>query len=225
MVNKDGKVVERQYLKNIVFKLGNKKYSPDNNGIIKINLEKGISDITDSLVIQTYSDNYSLESGDYKFIISLYAAYDGMYSDEDLSSIEIPVYVGENIYNNDISFNVIMNNEDKIIINKENEFNFDILVSDITENTNVRLSLYKKDSLSAYDQKYVILDVGDYIINNNFEESTLNVYYALREVNENNVLNINLNTGLLEKNGYMFVFELYEGDKLVSRNNKKFIIK
>lgn len=225
MVNNEGKIVGKQDLKNIVFKIGDKKYSPSSNGIVKINLEKGINDITDNLIIQTYSDNYDLESGKYKFIITLYTAYDGMYSNEDLSSIEIPVYVGENIYNNDISFNVILDNDDKIVTTIENEFNFNILVSDVTENTNIRMSLYKKDSLSAYDQKYTIVDLGKYIINNNFGESAPNVYYALKDVNENNLLNVNLNTSLLEKKGYMFVFELYEGEKLVNKINKKFIVK
>ena len=37
--------------------------------------------------------------------------------------------------------------------------------------------------------------------------------------------NINLNTGLLKKHGYMFVFELYKDDKVVSKINKKFIVK
>ena len=126
MVNSNGNIVPKQHLKNISFKIGDKKYSPSSDGIVRINLEKGISDIADNLIIQTYSDNYTLEEGNYKFIISLYTAYDGIYSNKNLASIEIPVYVGINTYNNDNNFNVIMNDEDKIITTNKNEFNFNI---------------------------------------------------------------------------------------------------
>ena len=225
MVDDNGQVVGKQYLKNIVFKVGDKKYSPSSNGEVRINLDKGINDISDSLIIQTYSDNSNLKSGNYKFIISLYTAYDGVYSNENLSSIEIPVYVGKNIYNVDSNFNVIMNNEDRIITTKENEFNFEFLVGDVSENYNIKMLLYKKDSLSAYDQKYTLVDLGEYLIDNNFLNYSENVYYALNNISGNDMIDIKLNTALLEKKGYMFVFELYDGEKLINRVNKKFIVK
>lgn len=225
MINNKGDIVSKQNLKNVSFKIGDKKYSPSDDGIIRINLEKGINNITDNLIIETYSDNSNLEEGNYKFVITMYIAYDGINSNENLSTIEIPVYVGKNIYNNDNSFNVIMNNEDKIITKKQNEFDFEILVGTISENTNIKMSLYKKNSLSAYDQSYTIVDLGEYLLDNNFERYDENIFYVTKEPNENSVLTVNLDTGLLEKKGYMFVFELYEGEKLVSKINKKFIVK
>lgn len=225
MINSNGDIVSKQNLKNVSFKIGDKKYSPSDDGIIRINLEKGISNITDNLIIETYSDNSNLEEGNYKFIITMYTAYDGINSNENLSSIEIPVYVGKNIYNNDNSFNVIMDNEDKIITTNKNEFNFEIMVSTISENTNIKMSLYKKNSLSAYDQSYTIVDLGEYLIDNNFERYDENIFYVTKEPSENSILKVNLDTQLLEKKGYMFVFELYEGEKIVSKINKKFIVK
>ena len=225
MINDNGDIIPKKYLKNIAFKIGDKKYLPSNDGIIRINLEKGVNDISDNLVIQTYSDNSNLEEGNYKFIINLYAAYDGINSNEVLSNIEIPVYVGKNIYKNDNSFNVIMNNEDKIISTKENEFDFEFLIDSITENTNIKMSLYKKTSLSAYDQNYTIVDLKEYLVDNKFEQYDKNIYYAFKKIEETNTLKINLDTSLLEKRGYMFIFELYEDDKLVNKISKKFIVK
>jgi len=225
MINSNADIVSKQNLKNIAFKIGDKKYSPSSDGIVRINLEKGISDITDNLIIETYSDNSNIEEGNYKFVITLYTAYDGIYSNEALSNIEIPVYVGKNNYNNDNSFNVIMNNEDKIITTKKNEFDFEFLLSETYENTNIKMSLYKKDSLSAYDQNYTIVDLGKYLIDNSFEKYDENVYYALKELDNNSTLKLNLDTSLLEKGGYMFVFELYDGEKLVNKISKKFIVK
>ena len=225
MVNNKGDIVPEQNLKNISFKIGDKKYSPSNDGIVRINLEKGIDDITDNLIVQTYSDNSNLEEGNYKFVINLYTAYDGINSNENLGTIEIPVYVGKNIYKNDKSFNVIMDNEDKIITKKQNEFDFELLVSEISENANIKMSLYKKNSLSAYEQSYTIVDLENYLIDNTFERYDENVYYVSKEVNENNILKINLDTSLLEKKGYMFVFELCEDEKVVNKISKKFIVK
>ena len=39
------------------------------------------------------------------------------------------------------------------------------------------------------------------------------------------IFNVNIDTSLLEKNGYMFVFELYENDILINKISKKFIVK
>lgn len=225
MVDSNGNVVSKQNLKNILFMLGDKKYSPSYDGIVRINLENGIKDINDNLIIQTYSDNYNLEPGDYKFIINLYSAYDGLYSDESLSSIEIPVYVGINEYNIDNDFNVIMDTEDRIVTTNENVFDFEFLVSEKSENANIKMSLYKKNLLSPYDQKYTIVDLGDYLINNTFTKYDNNIYYALTKLGDNNILKLNLDTGLLDKNGYMFVFELYDDNRLVNKISKKFIVK
>ena len=227
MVNSNGQIVSKRNLKNISFKVGNRKYSPSNDGIVRINLEKGISDITDNLIIQTYSDNNNdIEPGNYKFIISLYTAYDGINSNDFLSSIEIPVVVGINKYNSDNIFNVIMNSEDRIITSKENEFDFKFLITEKNENTNIKMSLYKKNSLSAYDQNYTIVNLGEYIVDNELEKCDENIYYVFNNNNDNyDNLKLKLNTSLFEKNGYMFVFELYDGEKLVGKINKKFIVK
>ena len=67
--------------------VGDKKYSPLSDGIVRINLDKGLNDITDNLTIQTFKDNSKLEKGNYNFEISLYTAYDGIYSNEYLTKI------------------------------------------------------------------------------------------------------------------------------------------
>jgi len=225
MVDSNGNIVDNKYLKNLSFAVGEKKYSPSSDGIVRINLEKGKNDITDNLIIQTFADNSKLESGNYKFIISLYTAYDGIYSTENLKTIEIPVYVGLNDYNTDNSFNVVMSDNDKIITTDSNEFNFKFLLNNNYDNANIKISLYKKKLLTAFDQTYTQVDLGEYLIDTTFENYDTNIYYASKNITNNDTLKFNLNTSLLEKNGYMFVFELYDGERLVNKINKKFIIK
>jgi len=224
-VDSNGNSVDKKYLKNISFMIGDKKYSPFSDGIVRINLENGISDVTDKLIIRTYADNSKIESGNYKFIINLYTSYDGIYSNENLASVEIPVYVGENIYNYNNNFNVIMNDDDKIITTTENEFDFEILLGEVSANTNVRMSLYKKNMFSAYDQNYTLIDLGKYLTNNSYEKYDNYTYYVSNKLNINNNIKLNLDTSLLEKNAYMFVFELYDDERLVNKISKRFIVK
>ena len=68
-------------------------------------------------------------------------------------------------------------------------------------------------------------DLGEYFIDKTYERYEENIYFAAKNIKNNDTLSINLNTNLLEKNGYMFVFELFEDEKLVSKINKKFIVK
>lgn len=225
MINSNGVIVENKYLNNISIKIGEKKYSPSSDGIIRINLEQGINDITDNLIIETFSSNSKLENGEYKFVIELFTAYDGTYSKENHASIEIPIHVGKNSYNTDNSFVVSIDNEDKIITNNSNEFNFNIITKGNYNNADIKVSLYKKASFKSYDQKYNIIDLGEYIIDDNLEKYSDNIYYLSKEILNNHNVSINLNTSLLEKNGYMFVFELYEDGKIINKVNKKFIVK
>lgn len=226
LLSPNGNVVERTHLKNILFQLGDKKYSPSSDGVVRINLSDGLNDVTDKLIIQTFNDNSKLEEGNYKLEVSLYTAYDGIYSNEYLTNLDIPVYVGENSYKNDVNFNIEMSSEDKIITTDINEFNFKFLYDDdISKNINIKVSLYKKSTLSAFDQKYTIIDLGDYLLDNSLEKYDENIYYVFKDIKNNEIFNINLDIDTLEKNGYMFVFELYKADKLVSKINKKFIVK
>ena len=102
---------------------------------------------------------------------------------------------------------------------------FKILTSNSYDNPRVKISLYKKSELSAYNQNYTIIDLETYLIDNIFERNDENIYYNLEKELNNETLKINLNTSLLEKKGYMFVFELYDGERLLNKINQKFIIK
>ena len=97
--------------------------------------------------------------------------------------------------------------------------------NDISEKYDIKVSLYKKNSLLSTDQKYNVIDLGTYLANNSLEKYSENIYYAYKDVKNNDIFNINMDTSLLEKNGYMFVFELYKDNKIVSKINKKFIVK
>ncbi len=108
---------------------------------------------------------------------------------------------------------------------------FDILQAEDLKEPSIRISLYKKNSLTAYNQDYTIIDLKDYMVNDLVKVED-NVYsitndpirYTSPDYLYNN-FELNLITENLENNGYKFVFDLYDGNKKIGTINKYFIVK
>lgn len=230
LVDDEGLIVDREHLKNIVFQVGNNIYHPESDNIVHINLNSGINDVTKNLTIITGDNSTNLEEGTYYFKISNFTSYDGYYYDE-LNNIElsIPVEVKAPVV---YSFDVIMDNENRII-SKEEEFvnvSFDILQNGNLENPNIRVSLYKKDQLTAFDQSYSIVDLDQYV-SDILSICEINTYYVTTDPFDYtepdyliNNFELNLITNNFENFGYKFVFELYD-DERIGTIEKYFIVK
>jgi hypothetical protein len=234
LVDSNGNIVDKDYLKNIIFKVGSSIYYPEEDNVVRINLDNGITDITKTLTIITYENNGGLEAGTYYFKISNYAAYDGYYDDEISSTeVSIPVNVSDNITNVTHSFNVIMDETKRIIDKSTSNVNvpFSILQNGSLSNPNIKISLYKKDQLTGFNQSYSIVNLKDYVSDtlNLFEG---NVYYVSTnpvqydEITKSyNSFELNLITANFENTGYKFVFDLYDGTKKIGTIEKHFIVK
>jgi len=100
--------------------------------------------------------------------------------------------------------------------NKTQTVKFNILHEGDFSKTNVIVSLYKKDKLTAYNQDYSIVDLKEFVTNDltKFED---NKYIALDE--------LTFDVPLLKNNGYKLVFELYDNDKKIQTIEKYFIVK
>lgn len=230
LVDKDGNIVPKEYLKNISYSINNEYYSIDSDGIARINLNNGINSFKDNLVITTSKDNSNLDSGEYYFILNSYISYDGMYQGELSNEITLPV--SNNTSKIDYTFDVLLNDESRIINkNDTTKIHFDILQTGYMYNPNIRVSLYKKDKLTAYDQSYSIVDINDYILND-LESVNDNIYYAIKYPiyyngykSSYNTFELDLDNLKFENTGYMFVFELYDGNTLIGTIEKKVIVK
>ena len=110
--------------------------------------------------------------------------------------------------------NTIKNTNKKIDLNIDYEGNL--------SNPNIRISLYKKYELTAYNQDYMMLDLANYIMDD-LEIASDKIYYLTKDVKPTN--NIALNIGEFSGGGYSFVFELYDGDNRISTIEKKFIVR
>ncbi len=235
LVDDEGTIVERKYLKNILFKVGdNSFYYPGNDNTVRVNLNNGINDVSKTLSVITNKNNIDLEEGMYYFKITNYIAYDGYYYEELADTeLSIPLNVSENNVSVVHGFNVIMSEENQMIDKEAVAVNvpFSILENGEFESPNIRVSLYKKNELTAYNQDYTIVDLADYV-SDTLNECEENVYYVTTEPvsytapeYSYNAFELNLLTANFENNGYKFVFELFDEDKRIGTIEKYFIVK
>lgn len=234
LVDNNNEIVDKKFLKNLEFQVGNKTYSPDTDGIVRINLENKNNSINTSLKIITNKDDLTLKDGNYHFIISSYLSNDGEYATNcSNNSISIPVIYEKDYKISTYNFDVIASDDSKIL-SKEKEntpISFKILENGTFTNPNIRVSLYQKENLTAYNQKYSLLNLKDYTTDN-LTQALTNIYYvtqnpiSFQKGSETyNQFDLNLLTSKLSTGGYKLLFELYDGVEKVGEIPHKFIIK
>lgn len=221
MIDDEGNIVDKKYLKNMEFIVEGVNYFADSDGIVRIKMSDGISKVTNNLTVVTYENDLDLSEGNYSLVIEPFVANDGKYTDTYSSSnISIPV-VSDYQEILDFDFNVNMDDEKKILVKEEENvvIPFDILSNNEFENPSVRISLYKKKTMSGYDQTYELIDLDDYSGN----ELELATDYSYVVAGSKLELNMDLST--MVKGGYEFRFELFDGDRRIDVIKEKFIVR
>lgn len=220
VIDSNKNTVERKYLKNLEFIIGDKNYYPSNDGVVRINLENSIHDFNSVIRIITKKDDLKLNNDTYNLEIFSYLAADGLYSKKTSSEkVIIPIVYEKEFDNSRYGFKITANQKNKILSkNKDAVIDFNIQKSGI-ENPRVYVSLYKKSIQSAYSQNYDLINLGDYS-NNSLETVSYNKYLV-----KNSSFNNELLVSKLKPGGYKFVFELYDGENKVGEVPYKFIIK
>lgn len=226
MVDNDtSSIMGKSYLSNIQFKYNDKTYMPYSNGIVNINLDNSTNG---NLIIDTYVNDNKIE-GNYSFYVCPYISYDGInYTKVELTNcINVPLNILDS-YKVDYKFDIVISGEDRIFLkNQDKTLNFEMLYQSDIENPNVRVSLYEKNELTAYDQTYSLVDLGNYIYDE--LESKGNKTYSLTEEIESlgsyEMYSLSFKNSLFNMNGYKLVFDLYDGDNKIGSIEKKFIVK
>lgn len=228
LVDSNGTSLGSEYLKNMVFKIGESVYYPGKDNIIRINLGSALVDYNKELKVTTYDNNSNLVYGTYYLKITNYVAFDGYYSTEiNANEIVIPVTVtNTNLNNIEYGFDVNINSEDRIIskTNTTVDVELNTMQNGLLNDPNIRISLYKKDLLTAYNQNYSIVNLANYVTNA-LESASDNVYYLSTNPNQYNQFILTLVTNNFENTGYKYVFELYDGNKKIGTIDKYFIVK
>lgn len=224
LVDSSGRIVSREHLKNFDFMIGDVKYVPSSDNIIRVNLDTNSSISTDLSII-THQGTSKLREGTYYIKINAYSSMNGFYYDSVIDNgIMIPVVVSKNYNSSSYGFDVSIDSASRII-DKDGIVNlsFNLKHSGL-ENPNIKVSMYEKDELTAYDQDYTLINLGLYS-DINLERFIDSVYYVSRNPLEESIFSFNLDTSLLDKTTYKFVFDLYDGDLNVSSISKNIIIR
>ena len=87
------------------------------------------------------------------------------------------------------------------------------------DNPKIRVSLYRKNELTATNQDYTLIPLKDYT-SDNLDEFINSIY----NVNTNE-FTININTTNMDINGYKLVFTLYDDTYVVGNVEKYFIVR
>lgn len=219
MVDSEGNIVSKEHLKNMKFMMDNQVYTPESDGVVRINLNSGLASTNKTLTIETSRGDLDLASGTYFLKLYSYASYDGVYSTFTSNEISIGVSVNGSTASHVEKFDVHMDN---VIKYSDKKIDLGIDYAGGLTNPNVRVSLYKKEQLTAYNQDYVLVDLADYLTDSLVPASD-NAYYLISNLVANN--SITLNTKQLDCGGYLFVFELYDGDNRIGSLEKKFIVR
>ena len=229
LVDDTGNIICKDNLKNFMVMVDDVVYLPSSDDIIRVSLNTN-SSVNSVLSIITHQGSSSLKAGTYYLKINPYSSYDGLYFDNVLSdSIMIPVIVSNENIDYDYSFDVLIDSDR--IINKGEiaQLNFNIL-QDKLDNPNIKVSMYKKDELTAYNQDYSLIDMALYT-SDSLDRYIDSVYYVSRNAlsygvsSQYNLFNFNLDTSNLDKTSYKFVFDLYDGNIRVGSISKYIIVR
>ena len=224
LVDSSGRIVSREHLKNFDFMIDDVKYVPGSDNIIRVNLDTNTSVDTD-LSIVTHQGTSKLREGTYYIKINAYSSLDGLYYDSVIDNgIMIPVVVSKNYTSSSYGFDVSIDSDSRII-DKDGIVNlsFNLKQSGL-ESPNIKVSMYEKDELTAYNQDYTLINLASYS-DISLERFIDSIYYVSRNPLEESIFSFNLDTSLLDKTTYRFVFDLYDGDLKVSSISKNIIIR
>ena len=225
LYNEDNHEISKQYLDNIIFEVDGKEYFATKDNSIKINLGSALDTREKTLTIKTRENSSGLANGTYYIKINKFLSDDGYYYN---SLYEDEIFITVIVENQEIivpehSFDVIMTTN-SVILNKKEEnhlASFNIVYYGSLIEPNVRISLYKKNDLTAYNQKYTLISLLEYSSDSLIKAETNKYFIDLL----NPIYNLNLIPNKFENNGYKYVFELYDGSNKISQIEKYFIVR
>lgn len=227
VVDSKDKIVSKRDLRNIKFTYNNKVYSAGSDNVIRINLNNGLNNTSGTIQVDTSIDNIKLSSGNYKLQLGYFVSSDGSYSKDITYVKDINLSVLNNRVERDYSFNVVMDNTDRLFsAGGSKNIIFRVLLNSNIDNPIVRVSLYRKTTLSAYDQSYTKVDLASYL-NTELSLYSDSIYNTSINSNSSEYRNLTLDfdTSNFSHTGYKLVFDLYDGDTKVDSVSKNIIVR
>ncbi len=218
--NSQGNVLSGTDLTGTYFMVDNTIYYPDINGYTHIKLANKVGNTEKWLIFN--SDNSTLASGSYTFVVENFASPDGIYYSKGNPTVtNIPITIISSVY----GLNPIMD-DDSVIFSANNDKNlkFTINYTSLLENPNIRLALYRRKYDTVYDTNYELVDLQDYIDQQLFGTTNTNEYLLVDDPNAVNEFVLLMEDELLTGT-YRLAFRLYDNDTMIGEIIRYIIVK
>lgn len=224
LMDSEDNIITDNSISSISFLIDETKYYANEEGLVKIPVNSGITDLKISV---DYIAN-TLVNGTY--YLNIYSCLENNICSKN--SV-IPVSVNNKVSKANYKLHLSVDEQDRLILrdkgltlNNDKVINFNIDYEGEFTNPNIRVLLYKKLNYSAYNQTYELVNLNNYLISP-LEEVTENSYefYILDNVLKSNFINLELDIDKFQYGGYKFVFELYDGTSYIASTSKTILIK
>lgn len=157
----------------LYYSLGTKDYYPRTDGTTRIKMAEKVSNVTSQISVHT--ENASLQSGEYYFVLQSFGSPDGIYFGTDISatSRNIEFELINDIYGLDVTIpdnEAIVDYNTGFVLTDEGRTSTDdrSLDVDITYASGLEapflgVSLYRRTYNNIFDTDYVKVDLADYV--------------------------------------------------------------
>jgi hypothetical protein len=239
LYDSEGNKIPYEDMKGIYYVVDGKEYYPDLTGTARWYLADNV--VTVEKTVKMYIEGGLLESGQYQIRIENFASDNGMYYGAE----------GENIDNTTIKIidlehglKVDITDEDRLVdaetgktFEGDAEMNIGVTASDIVDNTNIRVKLYKRDityneDLSHAGISYTLVDLSNYVSNalvkpesKSLTASSSYEYIVTNAVEEETLTDfiLKLKSGLLT-GGYKLEFSIYSKNNCLGTIDRHFVV-
>jgi len=220
ILNSEGNVVSGTDLTGTYFTMDGVTYYPDISGYTHIKLADRVGNIEKWIIFNT--DNSSLATGSYTFVIEAFASADGIYySRGNPEYYEIDL----DIINSQYGLNPVINDNSVIFsANNDKNLSFTIAYTSLLDNPNIRLAMYRRKYDEIYDINYQLVDFADYVDQTLFSTNNTYEYMLISNPSTNNEFTIVMDDELLTGT-YRLAFRLYDGNTQIGEVIRYIIIK
>jgi len=218
--NSEGNVVSGTDLTGAYFSMDGVNYYPDINGYTHIKLSDKVGNTEKWIIFNT--ENASIATGDYVFVMETFGSEDGIYYSAGNSSI---LQKNITIINSTYGLKVDIN-QNTVVFDSENNkrLKFAIRYTSMLNNPNIRISMYRRKYNQVYDTDYELVDLQDYVGLPLTTTNNVNEYLLINNPLANSTMELALDSQLLTGT-YRLVFKLYDNNMLIGDVSEYIIVK
>ena len=217
--NSDNNIVSGTDLTGTYFTVDGIRYYPDISGYTHIKLSDKVGNIQKWIIFNT--ENSSLPTGSYTFVIETFASPDGIYYSKGTPVIRnIPI----NIISTTYGLKPTISDDSTILRSiNDKDLEFTIDYTSRLNNPSIRVAMYRRKYNQVYDTNYDLVDFQDFI-DLELVETNHYEYLLIDRPNATNNFDLPMNENLITGT-YRLVFRLYDNNTKIGEIIRYIIVK